>query len=151
VDKFKGKFDQGWDKLREDTFKRQKELGVIPSSAELTPRARRRKIRPWWDSLSADEKKLLAHQMEVYAGFLAHTDYEVGRLLEAIRAEGHTDDTAAFYIAGDNGASAEGGAEGRDAVSAEGKRNREYILVATLVSIDLHPILRSLLAVDHDD
>jgi arylsulfatase len=118
VDKFKGKFDQGWDRLRDDTFKRQKELGVIPANAELTPRP---KEIAACDSLSADQKKLLAHQMEVYAGFLAHTDYEVGRLLESIRAEGHNDDTAVFYIAGDNGASAEGGAEGRDAVSAEGK------------------------------
>jgi arylsulfatase len=118
VDKFKGKFDQGWDKLREDTFKRQKELGVIPANAELTPRP---KEIVAWDSLSADEKKLLAHQMEVYAGFLAHTDYEVGRLLEAIRAEGHTEDTAVIYIAGDNGASAEGGTDGRDAMSADGK------------------------------
>lgn len=118
VDKFKGKFDQGWDKLREEAFNRQKELGVIPASAELTPRP---KEIAAWDSLSAGQKRLLVHQMEVYAGFLAHTDYEVGRLLEAVRAEGHTDDTAVFYIIGDNGASAEGGADGRDAVTAEGK------------------------------
>ena len=118
VDKFKGKFDQGWDKLRADTFTRQKELGVIPGNAELTPRP---KEIVAWNSLSADEKKLLAHQMEVYAAFLAETDYEVGRLLDAIRASGHTEDTAVIYIAGDNGASAEGGTDGRDAVTAEGK------------------------------
>ena len=118
VDKFKGKFDGGWDKVRADTFKRQKELGVIPVNAELTPRP---KEIAAWDSLSAAQKKLLAHQMEVYAGFLAQTDYEVGRLLEAIRANGHTEDTVVIYIAGDNGASAEGGAEGRDAVTADGR------------------------------
>jgi arylsulfatase len=118
VDKFKGKFDQGWDKLREDTFARQKELGVIPANAELTPRP---KEIVAWDSLGGEQKKLLARQMEVYAAFLAHTDYEVGRLLEAIRAAGHTDDTAVIYIVGDNGASAEGGVDGRDAVTAEGK------------------------------
>jgi arylsulfatase A-like enzyme len=117
VDKFKGKFDEGWDKLRQDTFDRQKELGVIPASAELTPRP---KEIVAWDSLSPDLKKLLAHQMEVYAGFLAQTDYEVGRLLEAVRAEGHTEDTAVIYIAGDNGASAEGGADGRDAMTDQG-------------------------------
>ena len=118
VDKCKGKFDQGWDKLRGDTFARQKELGVIPANAELTPRP---KEIAAWDSLSAEQKKLLARQMEVYAGFLAHTDYEIGRMLDAIRAAGHTEDTAVIYIAGDNGASAEGGTDGRDAVTAEGR------------------------------
>ena len=118
VDKFNGKFDMGWDKLRADTFARQKELGVIPANAELTPRP---KEMVAWDSLNADQKKLLSHQMEVYAAFLAQTDYEVGRMLEAIRAQGHNEDTAVFYIAGDNGASAEGGVDGRDAVNAEGR------------------------------
>ena len=118
ADKFKGKFDQGWDKLRADTFARQKELGVIPVNAELTPRP---KEIAAWNSFTEEQKKLLARQMEVYAGFLAQTDYEIGRLLEAIRAGGHTDDTAVFYIAGDNGASAEGGVDGRDAVDAEGR------------------------------
>ena len=117
VDKFKGKFDMGWDKLRQDTFNRQKELGVIPATAELTPRP---KEIVAWDSLSPDLKKFLSHQMEVYAAFLAQTDYEVGRMLEAIRAEGHTDDTVVIYIAGDNGASAEGGVDGRDAITAQG-------------------------------
>jgi arylsulfatase len=118
TDKFKGKFDQGWDKMREETFKRQKELGVIPTNAQLTPRP---KEIVAWDSLNAAQQRLLAHQMEVYAGFLAQTDYEVGRLLDAIRADGHTEDTIVFYIAGDNGASAEGGADGRDAVTVEGR------------------------------
>jgi arylsulfatase len=118
IDKYKGKFDQGWDKLREETFARQKEFGIIPTSAELTPRP---KELPSWDSLTADQKKLLSHQMEVYAGFLAHTDYEIGRLLKNIKAEGHNEDTIVFYIPGDNGASAEGGIEGHDAMTAEGK------------------------------
>jgi len=118
IAKYKGKFDEGWDAIRERSFARQKELGVIPANAELTPRP---KEIPAWDSLTADQKKLLAHQMEVYAGFLSHTDYEVGRLLAGIRADGHNEDTIVFYIPGDNGASAEGGFEGRDAVGMDGK------------------------------
>ena len=118
IDKYKGKFDQGWDKLREETYARQKEFGIIPANAELTPRP---KELPAWDSLTAGQKKLLTHQMEVYAGFLAHTDYEIGRLLRNIKAEGHNEDTIVFYIPGDNGASAESGIEGHDALTAEGK------------------------------
>ena len=110
--------DRGWDKLREETFARQKEFGIIPANAELTPRP---KELPAWGSLTADQKKLLSHQMEVYAGFLAHTDYEIGRLLHNIKADGHNEDTIVFYIPGDNGASAEGGIEGHDALTAEGK------------------------------
>ncbi len=85
VDAFKGKFDEGWDVLRQKAFDKQKALGVIPANAELTPRP---DGMPAWDSLTPDQKKLLAHQMEVYAGFLAQTDYEIGRLLDAIRDEG---------------------------------------------------------------
>jgi arylsulfatase A-like enzyme len=118
IAKYHGAFDEGWDKIRERSFARQKELGVIPINAELTPRP---KEIPSWDSLSADQKKLLARQMEVYAGFLAQTDYEVGRLLQSIKADGHNEDTAVFYIVGDNGASAEGGYEGRDSVNIDGK------------------------------
>ncbi len=109
IDKYKGKFDQGWDKLREKTFARQKKLGVIPSDTELTIR------QPdllAWDSLSADQKKLMARQAEVYAGFLEHTDYEVGRVLQAIRDEGESDNTLVLYIVGDNGASGEGALTG---------------------------------------
>jgi arylsulfatase A-like enzyme len=109
VAKYKGQFNQGWDKLREETFARQKKLGVIPADAELTARP---KELPAWDSLSADQKKLLAHQMEVYAGFLAQTDYEVGRVLQAIKDEGKSDNTLVLYIVGDNGASGEGGLTG---------------------------------------
>ncbi len=118
VAKYRAKFDQGWDKLRAESFARQKELGVIPTNTELTPRP---KDIPAWDSLTADQKRLVSRQMEVYAGFLEQTDYEVGRLLDAVKAQGHDQDTAVFYIPGDNGASAEGGFEGRDAVSVDGK------------------------------
>jgi arylsulfatase A-like enzyme len=118
IDKYKGKFDQGWDQLREQTFARQKEFGIIPAGAALTPRPQE---LPAWNSLTADVKKLLAHQMEVYAGFMAHTDYEIGRLLDNIKAEGHNEDTIVFYIVGDNGASAEGGLDGHDALTVEGK------------------------------
>jgi len=118
IDKYKGKFDQGWDKLREETYARQKEFGIIPSGTGLTPRPAE---LPAWDSLTADEKKLLAHQMEVYAAFMAHTDHEVGRLLHNIKAEGHNEDTIVFYIVGDNGASAEGGLDGHDALNIDGK------------------------------
>ena len=81
IDKYQGKFDQGWDKLREETFDRQKQLGVIPANAQLTPRP---KELPAWDSLSPDDQKIYAHEMEVFAGFLAYTDHEVGRLINAI-------------------------------------------------------------------
>jgi arylsulfatase A-like enzyme len=118
IAKYKGKFDEGWDVIRERVFARQKELGVIPANAELTPRP---KEIPAWNSLTPDQKKLLTRQMEVYAGFLSHTDHELGRLLAAIRADGHSDDTVIFYIPGDNGASAEGGFEGRDSVGFDGK------------------------------
>jgi len=107
--KYKGKFDQGWDKLREETFTRQKQLGVIPADAELTPRP---KELPAWDSLTSDQKRIYAHQAEVYAAFLEQTDYEVGRLLKEVQAGPHADNTLILYIVGDNGASAEGGLEG---------------------------------------
>lgn len=111
VDRFKGRFDQGWDALRQETFARQKRLGVIPATAELTPRPA---ALPAWDSLTADQKRLYARQAEVYAGFLAHADAEVGRLLETVRAGPNGDNTLVLYVVGDNGASAEGGLEGSD-------------------------------------
>jgi Sulfatase len=103
--KYKGKFDQGWDRLREATFARQKELGVIPSDAELT--ARPAEI-PAWDDIPDDLKPVLSRQMEVYAGFLEHTDHHVGRLIDALEDLGVLEDTLVYYIIGDNGASAEG-------------------------------------------
>ncbi|WP_414753451.1 arylsulfatase [Anabaena sp. CCY 9910] len=109
IDKYKGKFDQGWDKLREETFARQKQLGVIPANAQLTPRPQE---LPAWDSLSAEQQKLYAHMAEVFAGFLAHTDYEIGRLINAVDQLGELDNTLVIYVVGDNGASAEGGLTG---------------------------------------
>lgn len=109
IDKYRGQFDQGWDRLREENFKRQKQLGVIPAGAELTPRP---EGLPAWDSLTPEQKKLFAHQMEVYSAFLSHTDHEVGRLLQAIDDEGKTQDTLVLYVVGDNGGSAEGGLNG---------------------------------------
>ena len=104
-DKYKGKFDQGWDKLREETFARQKALGVIPQDAELT--ARPAEIQAW-DDVDPALKPVLARQMEVYAGFMEHTDHHVGRLIDALHDLGVLDDTLVYYIIGDNGASAEG-------------------------------------------
>jgi arylsulfatase A-like enzyme len=109
IDKFKGKFDQGWDVYREETFARQKKLGVIPADTKLTPRP---KEIPAWNSLEPDKKKVAARMMEVFAGFTAHTDYEVGRLLDALHSRPDWDNTLVFYIVGDNGASAEGGLDG---------------------------------------
>ena len=105
ADKYKGKFDEGWDVLRERTFARQKELGVIPADAELP--ARHAEI-PAWDDMAEELKPVLAREMEVYAGFLEHTDHHVGRVIDAIDDLGILDDTIVYYIIGDNGASAEG-------------------------------------------
>src|SRR6187551_890390 len=105
IDKYKGKFDQGWDKLREETFAKQKQLGLVPQNVKLAPKPTDIKD---WDKLSADEKKLFARQMEVYAGFAEHTDHEVGRLVSAIEDLGEMDNTLFLYVVGDNGASAEG-------------------------------------------
>ena len=108
-DKYKGKFDKGWDALREETFTRQKELGVIPPEAELTERPEE---IPAWDDMPDDLKPVLARQMEVYAGFLEHTDHHVGRLVDALEELEVLDDTLIYYIVGDNGASAEGTPQG---------------------------------------
>jgi arylsulfatase A-like enzyme len=104
-DRYKGRFDRGWDQLREETFARQKELGVIPQDAELT--ARPAEI-PAWDDMPEELKPVLARQMEVYAGFLEHTDHHVGRLVDALAELEVLDDTLVYLIIGDNGASAEG-------------------------------------------
>lgn len=105
ADKYKGKFDQGWDKVREQTLERQKKLGIVPESTTLAPKPKDIKD---WESLSDDEKKLFTRQMEVYAGFAEHTDYEVGRLIASVEELGIMDNTLIIFIAGDNGASAEG-------------------------------------------
>jgi arylsulfatase A-like enzyme len=104
-DKYKGRFDAGWDALREETFARQQEFGVIPPEAELTDRPEE---IPAWDDMPDDLKPVLARQMEVYAGFLEHTDHHVGRLLDTLADLEILDDTLVYYIVGDNGASAEG-------------------------------------------
>lgn len=104
-DKYKGKFDQGWDKLREETFARQKQLGVIPANAKLTPRD---PAFPAWESVPPEEKKVYARQMEVYAGYQENTDHAVGRVVQAIEKMGLRDNTLIIYIFGDNGASMEG-------------------------------------------
>lgn len=105
IEKYKGKFDKGWDKMREETLARQKQLGLVPQNAKLAPKPQDIKD---WDKLSADEKKMFAHQMEVYAGFGEHTDHEINRLYDAIEDLGVLDNTVFIYIIGDNGASAEG-------------------------------------------
>jgi len=109
ADKYKGKFDQGWDHLREQTFERQKALGVIPADAELTER---HPEIPAWEDTSPQMKPVLARQMEVYAGFLEHTDHHVGRLIDALDELEALDNTLVYVIIGDNGASAEGSLQG---------------------------------------
>lgn len=109
ADKYKGKFADGWDVQRERTFAKQKELGVIPADAELTPRHAE---IPAWDDMPDELKPVLEREMEVYAGFLEHTDHHVGRVIDAIDELGILDDTIIYYIIGDNGASAEGTVNG---------------------------------------
>jgi arylsulfatase len=109
IEKYKGKFDQGWDKLREETLARQIRLGVVPRDTKLAPKPAFIKN---WDKLSDDERKLFARQMEIYAGFGAYTDSEIGRLVDALDDLGQLDNTLIFYIVGDNGTSAEGGENG---------------------------------------
>lgn len=111
IDRYRGKFDQGWDRLREEIFTRQKALGVVPKDAKLTPRPAE---LPSWDSRTPDQKKLYARQMEVYAAFLAHTDHEIGRMIDAARKAPGGDNLMVVYIMGDNGGSAEGGEHGSD-------------------------------------
>jgi arylsulfatase A-like enzyme len=106
IDKFHGKFHMGWNKLRDEIFANQKKLGVIPQDAQLTPWPD--DLLKRWDSLSADEQKLFERQMEVYAAYLAYTDYEIGRVIQAVEDMGKLDNTLIIYISGDNGGSAEG-------------------------------------------
>ena len=108
-DKYKGRFDEGWDALREEILARQKELGVVPPETELT--VRHDEI-PAWDDMPDEMKPVLARQMEVYAGFLEHTDHHIGRLVDALDDLGVLEDTLVYYIIGDNGASAEGTVNG---------------------------------------
>src|SRR5262245_39797451 len=109
IAKYKGQFDQGWDKVREQTFKRQKELGIIPGDCELT---RRPEEIPAWEQTEPRLRPVLARQMEIYAAFLEHTDFHVGRVIDTLQEIGILEDTLVYYIIGDNGASGEGGLNG---------------------------------------
>jgi arylsulfatase A-like enzyme len=109
IEKYKGKFDQGWDKVREETLGRQKKMGVVPQNTKLTVRP---EGIPAWESLTADQKKLFAHEMEVYAGALSYADYNIARVINAVKETGQMDNTVIIYIMGDNGASAEGSFQG---------------------------------------
>jgi arylsulfatase A-like enzyme len=109
IEKYNGKFDSGWHKLREETIARQKEMGIIPQNTKLAPMPSDIKD---WESLSDNEKKLFALQMETFAGFMDHTDNEVGRMVDAINEVDALDNTLFIYVMGDNGSSAEGGLEG---------------------------------------
>jgi len=105
IEKFKGKFDMGYEKLREQIFANQKKLGVVPANTQLTPWP---DSLPKWDSLSVIQKKLYARQAEVYAAYAAYTDHEIGRVIQAVEDMGQLDNTLIIYISGDNGTSAEG-------------------------------------------
>jgi len=104
IDRFKGRFDGGWDKLREETFERQKKLGVVPANAVMSPRPEQ---VPAWDSLTPERKRIYARMMEVDAAQLAYCDYQIGRVIEHLRQSGQLDNTMVIYIQGDNGASME--------------------------------------------
>ncbi|MGH7132378.1 MAG: arylsulfatase [Phycisphaerales bacterium] len=105
IAKFKGKFDGGWNKMRDDIFANQKRLGVIPANTQLTPWP---DSLPMWDTLDADSKRLFAHQAEVFAAYVAYTDHEIGRVIQSVEDMGKIDNTLIIYITGDNGTSAEG-------------------------------------------
>jgi arylsulfatase len=109
IAKYKGQFDQGWDKVREETLARQIKLGVVPPNTQLTKRP---EGIPAWDSLSADQKRLYARMIEVYAGALSHADHNIGRLLDALEESGQRENTLIIFLMGDNGASAEGTLQG---------------------------------------
>ena len=109
IAKYKGQFDQGWDKIREETLARQIKLGVVPPNTQLTKRPEQ---IPAWDSLTDDQKRLFARMMEVYAGALSFADYQIGRVLDAVQESGQLDNTLVIYMMGDNGASAEGTLQG---------------------------------------
>ena len=109
IAKYKGQFDQGWDSVREQTLSRQKKLGLVPANTQLTERS---PGIPAWNSLNSEQKQLYAYMMEIYAGYLSQADYNAGRVLDGIRQLGQLDNTVVIYIAGDNGASAEGTMQG---------------------------------------
>jgi arylsulfatase A-like enzyme len=128
ADRYQGRFDQGWDREREQTFARQKELRVIPQDADLT---QRHQEIPAWEDMPEELKPVLARQMEVYAGFLSYADHHVGRVIDAIQELGELDNTLVIYIVGDNGASAEGSLNGTlnetNIANAPGMETPEYL------------------------
>jgi len=134
IARFKGKFDQGWDKVREETFARQKAAGIIPASAELTPRPPE---LPAWDSLSPDQKKVAARMMEVYAAALAYCDEQIARIIQQLRESGQLDNTLIVFIEGDNGGSGEGGLKGtiNEIMSQNGVQPDEAQMLAEIDSI----------------
>jgi arylsulfatase len=129
IEKYKGQFDQGWDKVREETLARQIKLGIVPPNTQLTKRPEQ---IPAWDSLSADQKRLYAHMMEVYAGALSYADNQIGRVLDALEESDQRDNTLVIFEMGDNGASAEGSLQGTTneiATAANGvKEDLPYLL-----------------------
>ena len=124
--RYRGRFDQGWDAIREETLERQKALGVVPQDADLTSRPAEIDA---WDDVPAELKPVLARQMEVYAGFLEHTDHHIGRLVDSMADLGVLDDTLVFVVIGDNGASAEGTPNGtfNEIVSLNGASHLETV------------------------
>jgi arylsulfatase len=134
IEKFKGQFEQGWDRYREETYQRQLKLGVIPPDTKLTPRP---KEIPAYASLSADQKRVAARLMETFAAYTAQTDFEVGRLLDAIERTGQLDNTLVFWEIGDNGASMEGTLNGvfNEMVSLNGQKEQIDYMVKHLDDI----------------
>ncbi|KRQ09023.1 arylsulfatase A-like enzyme [Bradyrhizobium sp. USDA 4518] len=134
IDKFKGQFDQGWDRYREETYQRQLRLGVIPADTKLTPRPAE---IPAWDSLSADQKRIASRLMETFAAYTAQTDFHVGRVLDALEAVGQTDNTLIFWEIGDNGSSMEGTLNGtfNEMVGVNGQQEDPSYILAHLDEI----------------
>nr|WP_272917855.1 arylsulfatase [Altericroceibacterium endophyticum] len=133
IAKFKGQFDQGWDKMREESFARQKKLGVIPENAVLTPRP---DAIPAWTSLSADQKKVYARMMEIYAAQLSYFDEQFGRIVDQLKANGQFDNTLILFIQGDNGGSLEGSPQGTVDEIARGKNHMPDDLQDQLAHLD---------------
>jgi arylsulfatase A-like enzyme len=134
IDRFKGKFDQGWDKYREETYRRQLQMGLIPADTKLTPRPAE---IPAWDSLTADQKRIASRLMETFAAYTAHTDFHVGRVLDALDAVGQTDNTLIFWEIGDNGSSMEGTLHGvfNEMVSLNGQEEDPSYILAHLEEV----------------
>jgi arylsulfatase len=130
IAKFKGQFDQGWDKVREETLARQIKLGVVPAGTQLVPMPKG--ITPW-EKLSADQKKVYARMMEVYAGFLAYTDYNIGRVVGAIEEAGQLDNTLIIYLQGDNGPSAEGTLQGSTSESGGARGLEDFAFLLSML------------------